>query len=209
MGLSLLLHGGVATAVYVFKASAATKAQMQLAQGQVLQMEVVSEPLPTVVSVPAPPVRPIIIPTPTPVMPPAKKDDLPVALPTVAPVAVAEPVAVSMAVAAPTPAPPASSASAKSGEEVPVNYLLNPKPIYPLAALRRQEEGLVILSVRVDPSGFPSRVEILQSSKFELLDTAAVQAVSQWRFTPARIGSLPVASQIEVPIQFRLADQNF
>ena len=65
MGLSLLLHGGAATAVYVLKAPAATKAKMQLAHGQVLTIEVLSEPAPEIATLPVPVTPPTVIPTPT------------------------------------------------------------------------------------------------------------------------------------------------
>ncbi len=217
MSLSLLLHGGVATAVYVFHPPAATKTQLQLTRGHTLEVVICDEPatenksvpLPAVAPAEVPPTPPVpeikpVQPPPLPVLPPTKPEALTLAATVAVPVAPAAPRPVQPVVAQPAPA--VSAPPAKNGDDVPANYLLNPKPVYPLVALRRREEGLVVLSVKVDRAGFPSQVQVTQSSKFELLDKAAVEAVRQWRFTPARIGTMAVASQIEVPVQFRLAD---
>lgn len=100
----------------------------------------------------------------------------------------------------------AGAPAAEMDGGMPAKYLLNPKPVYPDEARRRREEGLVVLAVQLDRNGCPGRIQIVQSSKFQMLDEAAVRAVNQWRFTPARFGRLAVASQIQVPIRFKLSD---
>lgn len=87
------------------------------------------------------------------------------------------------------------------------DYRDNPKPLYPALAVRRHQEGLVSLRVEINPSGQVTQVVLNQSSGFPLLDEAAIQAVKQWEFVPARIGSLPVESEIQVPIRFTLSAQ--
>jgi|ERR1035441_6157346 protein TonB len=84
-------------------------------------------------------------------------------------------------------------------------YLKNPQPIYPKEALRNRQEGLVVLSVFVAREGKPQLVKMLQSSSHALLDKAAIQAVKQWRFTPARTGNTAIASEVEVPIRFKMS----
>ena len=86
------------------------------------------------------------------------------------------------------------------------NYSLNPPPVYPRQALRRREKGLVLLRVFVTAEGSPKIIELKQSSTFSLLDKAAIEAVRQWRFIPAHVGSTPVSSQVEVPVRFKLSD---
>jgi len=86
------------------------------------------------------------------------------------------------------------------------NYLKNPPPPYPEAALKMGQEGLVGLLVSVNRSGGADAVEIRKGSGFSLLDQAAVKAVRRWKFHPAKIGSLAVESKVEVPIRFRLND---
>jgi protein TonB len=86
------------------------------------------------------------------------------------------------------------------------NYLKNPEPLYPLLARRHNQQGIVLLTVKVTAQGRVSHVELKQSSGFPVLDEAALQAVRYWEFEPARIGSLGVESQIEVPVRFILTN---
>jgi protein TonB len=55
----------------------------------------------------------------------------------------------------------------------------------------------------VSADGAPAEIEVRQSSGFERLDEAALQAVRQWRFVPAKRGSQNVAASVIVPIQFK------
>jgi protein TonB len=83
-------------------------------------------------------------------------------------------------------------------------YKLNPPPLYPPAARRRGQQGIVLLSVRVDASGRPEAVDVQASSGFRVLDEAARAAVERWEFEPGRLNGAPVPSQAEVPIRFEL-----
>lgn|GEM_PF-500537 len=94
------------------------------------------------------------------------------------------------------PTPPRFSAS----------YLQNPAPRYPLAARRAGEQGTVTLKVRVTSEGLPERVEVEKTSGSSRLDAAALDAVRQWRFVPARRGATPVESWVLVPVVFRLEE---
>lgn len=84
------------------------------------------------------------------------------------------------------------------------DHLNNPPPIYPDAARRLRQQGVVLLDVHVDRHGHPDKVNIRISSGFALLDRSAVKAVSRWIFAAARMGDIPVASIVEVPIRFKL-----
>ncbi len=84
-------------------------------------------------------------------------------------------------------------------------YGLNPKPPYPLVARRLGAQGVVVLRVQVCEDGRVAAVELAHSSGFALLDESASRTVRQsWRFVPARLNGAPVASWVEVPIQFVL-----
>lgn len=80
----------------------------------------------------------------------------------------------------------------------------NPQPVYPRAAQRRGIEGKVLLGVEVSALGLPLNVNVQQSSGHPMLDEAALQAVRQWKFQPARHGSMDVRSQVQIPVVFRL-----
>ena len=111
--------------------------------------------------------------------------------------AVAAPVAserVASEPAAPQPMPPRFDAA----------YLNNPPPAYPSVSRRLGEEGKVMLRVFVEPNGTPSQVKIHQPSGFPRLDAAALDAVRQWRFVPARQGTDRIGAWVLVPVAFNL-----
>ncbi len=83
-------------------------------------------------------------------------------------------------------------------------YLRNPPPRYPLAARRSGDEGTVMLRVLVTTEGTAARVELDRSSGSASLDGAALEAVRNWRFVPARRGTQNVEDWVRVPVVFRL-----
>jgi protein TonB len=102
------------------------------------------------------------------------------------------------------PAPVAAAPVPVTAARFDADYLNNPKPAYPRASRRLSEQGTVTLRVRVGADGLPLAVELRQSSGFPRLDDAALDAVRQWRFVPARQGDTPIASWATVPIAFKL-----
>lgn len=106
-----------------------------------------------------------------------------------------------------TPAPaPAAAPAAATAAKVDANYLDNSKPVYPPLSRKAGEQGKVVLRVYVEASGAASRVEVSGSSGFERLDRSAANAVSRWKFVPARQGSEAVAAWVLVPIVFSLKE---
>ncbi len=86
------------------------------------------------------------------------------------------------------------------------NYRNNPDPSYPNAARRRAQQGLVTLLVSVDAQGHVKNVSLFKSSGFSALDEAALDGVAHWEFEPARLDGEPVASEVEVPVRFKLTN---
>jgi protein TonB len=86
-------------------------------------------------------------------------------------------------------------------------YISNPRPDYPPEARQLRQQGVVRLSVEVGADGRPSDINVSQSSGFPQLDQAAVRALHRWIFDPARATGIPVASHVEVPVRFSLANQ--
>lgn len=110
------------------------------------------------------------------------------------------------ALPAPAPAPVAVAAAEPLVEaRFDADYLSNPKPPYPSASRRLGESGTVYLRVHVGPEGQALKVELKRSSGFPRLDQSALDTVAQWRFVPARRGSVQVASWVVVPIVFSLS----
>lgn len=83
-------------------------------------------------------------------------------------------------------------------------YLANPAPPYPGMSRKLNEQGRVLLRVKVSAEGLPTEVDIAQSSGFPRLDAAAREAVLGWKFVPARQGDKPIAAAVNVPIVFKL-----
>lgn len=80
----------------------------------------------------------------------------------------------------------------------------NPKPVYPTAARRRGMQGVVLLSVTVNIKGNVGKINILRSSGFRVLDMAALNSVTKWKFIPAQQGKRAVASVVQIPVRFTL-----
>jgi len=104
---------------------------------------------------------------------------------------------------APSPPPMAAAVAAHVTAAVPQGDLCR-APKYPARAQRMGHEGRVVLRVHVGADGRPLAVEVEESSGHSLLDEAAVAAVREWTFEPAREGDRAVESLVHVPFRFRL-----
>jgi protein TonB len=80
----------------------------------------------------------------------------------------------------------------------------NRPPAYPQFALRRRDQGSVMLRVNVSAQGTPTEVDLAATSGHPSLDNAAIAAVRQWRFNPATQAGTPVAAVAQVPVRFQL-----
>ena len=80
----------------------------------------------------------------------------------------------------------------------------NREPIYPDEAVRRGQQGVVTLLILVSPEGLASDVGVARSSGFALLDRAARDAVTTWRFVPAVRDGQPIPSSMSMRIKFEL-----
>lgn len=139
-------------------------------------------------------------PQPRPEPPPQRQQPQMLAVETATPTAAIE---VPAAKAAPPPAP-APAAPAVTEPRFDADYLDNPAPLYPAMSRRMEESGKTLLRVFVEPSGKPSHVHVKTSSGSHRLDQAALDAVSRWKFIPARRGDEAVAAWVLVPIVFNL-----
>ena len=82
------------------------------------------------------------------------------------------------------------------------------KPEYPLFAKNAGIEGEVWLEVEVFTDGSVGAIEVVKSlmSGPGGLDQAAIKAVKQWEFSPAKSGGKPVACWVTFPVTFSLID---
>lgn len=84
------------------------------------------------------------------------------------------------------------------------SYLNNPAPAYPPQSRRNREEGTVVLEVLVKADGSLGELRLKTSSGYNRLDDAALKAVKNWHFVPAKRGNDAIDFWYELPIEFSL-----
>jgi protein TonB len=76
--------------------------------------------------------------------------------------------------------------------------------VYPPRAIELNQQGEVVVRVRLDPEGTAVEIVLHRPSGFSLLDRAALAAVRGWHFLPAMRDGRPVAAWVEIPVRFHL-----
>jgi periplasmic protein TonB len=76
------------------------------------------------------------------------------------------------------------------------------RPVYPPAAMEAKLTGVVRIEALIDPTGKISRTRVIES--IPGLDEAALDAVSQWEFTPTLLNGVPQPVFITITVQFTL-----
>jgi periplasmic protein TonB len=97
-----------------------------------------------------------------------------------------------------TPAPPVRMHRGITAPEKVVNVV----PVYPPLARAAHVEGVVILETVIDASGNVTSARVLRG--YPMLDQAALDAVQQWKFTPARLNDEAIPVVMTVTVQFKL-----
>jgi protein TonB len=77
------------------------------------------------------------------------------------------------------------------------------RPDYTDEARRLGIEGDVVLEIIVRADGSVGEIKVLQGLRGGL-DRRAIDAVKQWRFSPARRHGSPVDVVVEVAVEFKL-----
>ena len=80
------------------------------------------------------------------------------------------------------------------------------RPVYPLGARRRGEQGDVIVRVQVGADGRVKEAAIARSSDHLELDAAALKAIRRTRFIPGRKNGVPVESESAITFRFQLVN---
>jgi protein TonB len=116
------------------------------------------------------------------------------------------PIMVTVEPAPPKPAPIA--AAAPTGPVIATDLdekLIEAKPPrYPMESRRKREQGTVVLRLLIGIDGRVEQISIGQSSGFDRLDQAALQAVKNWRWQPELRNGVPVKVPGTLPIPFKL-----
>jgi protein TonB len=101
----------------------------------------------------------------------------------------------------PLPTAPAPPRRLHSGMTAP-RKVFDAAPKYPELARAAHQQGIVILEATIDASGRVESTHVLRS--IPLLDEAALEAVRQWRFTPALLNGVPIPIVMTVTVRFTL-----
>jgi iron complex outermembrane recepter protein len=110
--------------------------------------------------------------------------------------------------AEPAPAPAPSTVESNPPTEAgPPAEIVSPRvtrrvdAVYPPAVASRGARGTVVLRVTIEASGQVGPIDVVEAPD-PLLVEAAVGALQQWTFEPARRDAVPVAARILVPFTF-------
>ncbi len=223
MAVSFAVH--IAVAFYIFSGTGPRGSDLPLGSQTMsvtfIELEAPPAPVPVITAAPAakPPqdiskpvvVKPQIAETPKVV--PAKA----VAAPSVSdpsPVqAETKPAAASQAVStygSPTPSAAPGDTADTTSDSTPIfvtqaHYRSPPTPArYPKRARDLNQEGEVLLHVRLDNLGNAEEIVVWRSSGFVLLDNAALAAARRWQFEPERRNGRPVFARVQIPVRFAL-----
>jgi periplasmic protein TonB len=100
-------------------------------------------------------------------------------------------------------APPPTQAVRVGGQIKEPKKLKDVKPVYPDIAKQARVQGVVILECTISPQGKVTDVKVLRG--IPLLDSAAIDAVKQWVYTPTLLNGVPVPVIMTVTVNFRLS----
>jgi periplasmic protein TonB len=94
----------------------------------------------------------------------------------------------------------ASGAIRVGGDIAPPAKTKHVAPVYPADAQAARVEGLVIIEALIGTDGLVKDTKVLRS--VQMLDQAAVDAVSQWEFTPTLLNGVPTSVIMNVTVNF-------
>ncbi len=102
--------------------------------------------------------------------------------------------------------PPGVYRQGQDKDVTPPRLSFEVRPQYPREAMRARIEGLVVLSCVVTPEGSVGPVRVVRPLDADLgLDRAAIDALKQWRFEPARKDGQAVPFLTVVEMRFSLS----
>lgn len=111
------------------------------------------------------------------------------------------------------PPPPSEAVAIEEPEEEILEYFMVEEkpvlihrvaPVYPPVALKAGIEGTIHLKILVDKAGIVEQSAAVKGK--EIFHKAALRAVNQYRFKPARQNDRPVKVYLVIPIRFRITN---
>ncbi|WP_405227488.1 energy transducer TonB [Lentisalinibacter sediminis] len=79
-------------------------------------------------------------------------------------------------------------------------------PVYPRAAIRREQEGWVDVEFTVLADGSTADAEVIEAQPERVFEGASLRAVEQWRFRPRVYRGRPIDQRVSTRINFQLQD---
>ncbi|HEY4940595.1 MAG TPA: TonB family protein [Rhizomicrobium sp.] len=146
----------------------------------------------------AAPPKQVLVPPPPTLVKPTEVIPQVVVVPPVIDIARTDPPPIATIVAPPnTPPPVDSGASGLAGT--------HSTPPYPVEARAQSHQGTVLLQLAISAQGDVMSANVVQSSGFPELDSAAVTwVVAHWKYKPALQGGVPMPSQTQAAVKFDL-----
>jgi protein TonB len=103
---------------------------------------------------------------------------------------------------APPPSAPAAASVVSAKPTRDPKLISSTRLVYPAAARQANIQGTVSVSANIDENGNVVSVKALSGPM--LLRQAAVESVTQWRYSPALVDGKPTPSQVTLNVDFRL-----
>jgi protein TonB len=102
---------------------------------------------------------------------------------------------------------PVSAGEMASGISAP-SPVKRESPAYPRGAQKRGIEGWVLLEYTVDENGDVTSPRVIDSSPPGVFDSAALEALMEWKYAPAKMGATAVATPgLRIKLTFALRSQ--
>ena len=103
----------------------------------------------------------------------------------------------------PLPAPAPSSRLFRSSDLLAGSLVRRAQPVYPPLARSARIQGTVVLSAVISKAGMMENLRVV--SGHPLLVTAAIEAVSQWRYRPYILNREPIEVETQIIVSFSLS----
>lgn len=92
----------------------------------------------------------------------------------------------------PTPVPLQGPATVLVGKPIPEEPVAQGLPRYPVAAIERNIEGRVVMSITILPDGSVRDVQVVSAKPGKYFEAPAVRAVQTWRYRPSNVTRINV-----------------
>ena len=111
--------------------------------------------------------------------------------------------ALRMEVKAPAAAKASDHAAKDGAEVVAPKLLLHRAPEYPEQAKKDKVSGVVLVGMTIGTDGVPSGLHIVKGLRADM-DQSSLDALKDWKYSPAMRGGVPVATEITVTLTFSM-----